>query len=219
MLIKNLPFEAILFVEFTDPVHRVLSLMQDAGVSHLAVQREEKFAGIISEDVLLEANEEMQIEELKYILTNDFVKEDEHFLKAVALAADRNLSIIPVVNEEGNLTATIPSSQLLKYVADFLHLQEPGAMIVLEINPQHFSFSEISKIIESNDARVTQLNTSRNPDSGSMLVTIKINKLEISDIVSTFQRYDYNVVYYSGEELYTNELKSNYENLMNYLNI
>ena len=52
-----------------------------------------------------------------------------------------------------------------------------------------------------------------------MEVTVCVNKLEISDIVATFQRYDYIVKYYFGEELYTNELKDNYENLMNYLNI
>jgi hypothetical protein len=41
----------------------------------------------------------------------------------------------------------------------------------------------------------------------------------VSDLISTFQRYEYNVKYYFGEELYENELKTNYDNLMNYLNI
>ena len=50
-------------------------------------------------------------------------------------------------------------------------------------------------------------------------VTIKVNKFEISDIVATFQRYEYTVKYYFGEELYENELRNNYDHLMNYLNI
>jgi hypothetical protein len=52
-----------------------------------------------------------------------------------------------------------------------------------------------------------------------MEVTIKLNKLEVSDIVATFQRHEYNVKYYFGEELFENELKTNYDNLMNYLKI
>ena len=52
-----------------------------------------------------------------------------------------------------------------------------------------------------------------------MQVTIRISKLEVSDIVSTFQRYEYNVKYYFGEELYENELRTNYDNLMHYLKI
>ncbi|MEI9807195.1 MAG: hypothetical protein WDO16_04525 [Bacteroidota bacterium] len=52
-----------------------------------------------------------------------------------------------------------------------------------------------------------------------MRVTIRINKPDISDIVAAFQRYEYDVKYFFGEELYTNELRSNYDNLMNYLKI
>jgi acetoin utilization protein AcuB len=41
----------------------------------------------------------------------------------------------------------------------------------------------------------------------------------VSDIVATFQRYEYSVKYYFGEELYENEIKTNYDHLMNYLNM
>jgi hypothetical protein len=96
---------------------------------------------------------------------------------------------------------------------------EPGAIIVLEMPRANFSFSEISKLVETNDAHITQLNTHYNNTEQVMHVTLKINKFEISDIVATFQRYEYNVKYYFGEELYENELRSNYDHLMNYLNM
>jgi acetoin utilization protein AcuB len=51
------------------------------------------------------------------------------------------------------------------------------------------------------------------------VVTIKVNKIEISDIVATFQRYEYIVRYYFGEESYANELKENYNHLISYLNM
>ncbi len=218
MLIKNLSFEAVPFVEFSDPVYRVLELMQDNGMLHIVVQHEEKFAGLVAEDALLEIDEDIKLGELQYLLKDISVKEDDHFLKAVSLAASNNISIIPLVDAAGNLAGTLHARTLLKHVAEFMHLKEAGAMVVLEVDPQQYSFSEINKIIETNDAQITQLNTSHT-ETGAMQVTIKLNKLEVSDIVSTFQRYEYNIRYYSGEELYTNELKSNYENLMNYLNI
>ena len=56
-------------------------------------------------------------------------------------------------------------------------------------------------------------------ETGLLIVTIKINKAEVSDILSTFQRYDYHVKYFFGEELYANDIRSNYDNLMNYLKI
>jgi hypothetical protein len=73
--------------------------------------------------------------------------------------------------------------------------------------------------VETNDAVITQLNTDEQPEQGLITVTIKINRTEISDIVATLQRFEYNVVYYQGEEAIENEIRSNYNNLMNYLNI
>ena len=49
--------------------------------------------------------------------------------------------------------------------------------------------------------------------------TLKLNKIEISDIVATFQRYEYIVRYFFGEEEYANELKENYNHLISYLNM
>ena len=52
-----------------------------------------------------------------------------------------------------------------------------------------------------------------------MIVTLKVNKIEVSDLIATFQRYEYNVKNYWGEEQYVSELKLNYDHLMAYLNI
>ena len=56
--------------------------------------------------------------------------------------------------------------------------------------------------METNDAHITQLNSYYDNTSETFFVTLKINKFEISDIVATFQRYDYTVKYYFGEELF-----------------
>jgi hypothetical protein len=100
-----------------------------------------------------------------------------------------------------------------------MSLNEPGGLIVLEIDNKNYSFTEINRIVESNDAQITQLNTFTDPETGIMQVTIRISKLEVSDIISAFQRYEYNVKYYFGEELFENELRTNYDNLMSYLRV
>jgi hypothetical protein len=43
--------------------------------------------------------------------------------------------------------------------------------------------------------------------------------VEVSDIIATFQRYEYSVRYFIGEEQYENELRYNYDHLMSYLKI
>jgi predicted transcriptional regulator len=219
MLVKDLPFETIPHATLTDTVHTALKVMQRYSVNHIAVACENKFIGLLSEKVLLEIDNDILLEKLQHLFQNISIKNDAHFLKAVSLVATCNLSAVAVTDDADNLIGTIPALNFLQYITDFMRLQEPDAMIVLKIDPLQESLSEISKIIESNNAQIIRLNTSHSEETGMMQVTIWINTMEISDIVASLHRYKYNVCYYSGEELYINELKINYENLINYLSV
>jgi acetoin utilization protein AcuB len=220
MLTGELQSQSLPFLHPDDKVYKVLQLMNDNHVTHLPVAEADKFIGIISEDDLLQAeNDNDAISSLEQSFANTSVKADEHFLKALQVAADNALSVVPVVNGDNELTGTVTYTDLLKNASEFMSLNEPGGLIVLEVESNQYSFNQLSKLIETNDAQITQLNTTNDPETGTMIVTIRVNKPEISDIVATFQRYEYNIKYYFGEEQYANELKSNYDNLMNYLKI
>lgn len=220
MLTRELLSQTIPFLRPTDKVYQALQLMNDNHVTHLPITEGDKFIGIISEEDLLHAeNDNDPLSNLQQSFSDISVKEDEHFLKAVQLAADSGLSVVPVVTEDNELVGTVAYADLLKFSSEFMSLSEPGGLIVLEMESNQYSFNEVSKIVEMNDAQITQLNTSNDAETGMMQVTIRINKPEVSDIVATFQRYEYNVKYFFGEELYANELRSNYDNLMNYLKI
>jgi len=220
MLTRELLSQTLPYLRLQDKVFQALQLMNDNNVTHLPIVEAEKFIGVISEEDLLQAeNDNSAISELQQSFSDVSVKDDEHFLKAVQLAADSGLTVVPVVNEENELVGTLAYNELLKFSSEFMSLSEPGGLVVLEMESNQYSFGEISKIVETNDAQITQLNTSNDGETGMMQVTIRINKPEVSDIVATFQRYDYTVKYFFGEELYANELRSNYDNLMNYLKI
>jgi CBS domain-containing protein len=220
MLTGELQSQNIPYLRLTDKVHQALQLMNDNQVTHLPIVDGDRYMGIISEDDLLMVdNNHVELTTLQQSFGNTSVKNNEHFLKAIQVAAENGLSVVPIIDEENNLTGAVPYRDLLRHASEFMSLNEPGGLIVLEVESNQYSFNEISKLIETNDAQITQLNTSNDPGTGMMQVTIRINKAEVSDIVATFQRYEYNVKYYFGEELYVNELRSNYDNLMNYLKI
>ncbi|HRG82820.1 MAG TPA: CBS domain-containing protein [Chitinophagaceae bacterium] len=220
MLTRELQSQHLPSLHLHDKVYQALQLMNDNQITHLPVLEGEKFAGLISEDDLLQSeNDHAILSELEQSFSSFSVKEEDHFLKAVQLAAENGLSLVPVVNEDNELTGTVTYTELLRHASAFMSLNEPGGLIVLELPSNQYSFNEISKLVETNDAQITQLNTSNDAETGTMLVTLRINKTEISDILATFQRYEYNVKYFFGEEQYANELRTNYDNLMNYLKI
>jgi CBS domain-containing protein len=220
MLTGELQSQNLPYLRLHDKVYQALQLMNDNQVLHLPIVDGEKYVGVISEDdLLLVDNDHTELDLLQQSFGNVAVKNTDHFLKAIQLAADNGLSVVPVVDNENDIVGAVTYSDLLKHASEFMSLNEPGGLIVLEIDSNQYSFNEISKLIETNDAQITQLNTTNDPETGTMQVTIRINKPEVSDIVATFQRYEYNVKYFFGEEVFVNELRTNYDNLMNYLKI
>jgi acetoin utilization protein AcuB len=202
-----------------DTVFQALELMNEFHVSQLAVVAQEKYLGLVFENDLLNMEESAVMISAADHFSRIAVHANTHFIESIQAANDYNLTVVPVVEKENEFIGVILATDLLKNFGKITGASDPGGVIVLEMDQRSFSFSEISKLVETNDAQITQLNTYWDTLAAAFFVTIKINKFEISDIIATFQRYDYQVKYYFGEELYENELKDNYDHLMNYLNI
>jgi len=207
-------------LQLTDTVSKALQLMSDFKMTHLPVVSEEKYLGMISEDDLLdEENKKIPIE----FFQNDFipasVNSNKHFLDAVTISNQYHTNVIPVVTETNEFVGTIAGQQLLAALGNFSGANEPGAVIVLEMERSNFSISEISRIVESDGAVILHLNITIKPDTSLIQITIHLNKKEISVIIAAFERYEYTVSYYSGEQLFENEIDNNYRHLMNYLDI
>ena len=218
MLTRDLISNSIPYLHKDDKVFHALQLMNDYHVAHLPVVKDESYLGIVSEEQLLHSDDTIAIEDLHVSDGSASVQANDHFLKAIQVAVANKLSVVPIVQDK-QILGVVTYDDLLRNASDFMSLNDPGGLIVLEMESNAYSFSEINRIVESNDAQITQLNTYLDPQSGITMVTIRLNKLEISGIVATFQRYEYNVKYYFGEEIYENELRNNYDHLMNYLKI
>lgn len=220
MLAIDLNTNIIPQLKLQDTVAKALHIINEYRVSHLPVVTEDKYLGMISEDDLLDTeNKKGSIELLQDEFINVAVRDSEHFLQAVKLSNEYQLSVVPIINDENNLVGTISSQALFSALGDFSGSHEAGGIIVLEMERSQFSMSEISRIVEGNEASIMHLNTIIKPATGLMTVTLHINKKELSVIVASFERYDYEVVYYFGEEKFENEIHSNYRHLMNYLDI
>jgi predicted transcriptional regulator len=220
MLAQDLVNTILPQLQLTDTVSVALQLMSDFKITHLPVVSEDKYLGLISEDDLLdEENKKITIE----FFQNDFipasVAPNKHFLNAVTISNHYQTNVIPVVNESNELIGSIAGQELLAALGNFSGANETGAVIVLEMDRNKFSISEISRIVESDGAVILHLNITIKPDSPILNVTLHLNKKEISTIIAAFGRYDYSVSYFSGEQLFENEIDTNYRHLMNYLDI
>ena len=203
-----------------DSIRFAKDMMIDHHLVHLPVVADNKLLGIVHEDSLLDAmSEEDPIISVQSLFSQASVQGVGHILDTLHVCSEFQLSLIPVLGQESEYTGSITAADLLRHTSRIIGAGDPGAIIVLEMDKVNFTFSEIIKLVETNDAQVTQLNTYLDPVANAFYITLRINKMEVSDIIATFQRCEYKVKYYFGEEQYENELRSNYNHLMNYLSI
>ena len=207
-------------LKLQDSISKAVQLVADFRVTHLPVVSDDKYLGLLSEEDLLDAEDDKQtVEILQEHYIAAAVKDNVHFLNAVNICIQFDSNVIPVVNEEGDLAGIIAATELLKCLGNFAGANEIGGIIVLEMERSQFAISEISRIVESNDSTILHLNSFANAITGMLTVTLHVNKKEIAALVATFERYDYDVIYYFGNQNFENEIHSNYRHLMNYLDI
>ena len=188
-------------------------------MNQLPVVEGEKYLGMIAEDDLLDVEPGVRLFDILENLDGSAVKSTDYFLVAVKLAYLFQLDVIPVANEKQEFEGLITKDTLFRHLAKSTGSEEYGSMLVLEMEKKDYAPGLFNRLVESNDAIITQLNSWSDPSSSLMTVILRINKEEVSDIVASFQRHDFVVSYYLGEELFRNELQSNLNHLMNYLNM
>ncbi len=206
-------------LQATDTVRQALDLMEEHRVNELPVVDQHKYLGLITNDDVENADERAAVSSLLHIGTPVQVNPSDFFLVPLKIMHQQKLSLLPVVREDGELLGIITQEQLLHAASNYNAANVPGGIIILQIKPTSFYISEIGRIVESNNARIIHLNTWTDASSGELMVAIKVNKNDIQDILASFERYEYNVIQYFGENLSEEELRLNYDHLMNYLNI
>jgi len=206
-------------VDLHDTVSHAMEMMDEARIEHIPVLDGLQYLGMVAFDELEDAESTAEVISLQHRFIKPFVRTGDHFLQALRVRTKFYIDQVPVVNEHNEWEGVIGMAKMLDQISLLSGVSEPGSMIVLEVARHDYAPGEINRLVESNDAMIMQLNSIQDQHTGMMQVVLRINKEEVSDVVATFQRHEYNVLYYYGDESYDNSLQNNLDHLMNYLNL
>ncbi len=200
-----------------DEPMNALDLMDQFRISHLPVIENNKLLGLIAEDSLMDL-ETLQGDPTGLPLIRASVQPDTHILDILKLASEHRLSIIPVTDADNNYLGSIRLEDLVEQMSEMQGANQRGGILVLEMWDKDYSMQQISRIIEENNAKI--LSTSVSPGEGGKIeVNIKINQPDLNAIISSFERFGYNVKANYQELAYTEDLRKRYDELMRILNI
>lgn len=215
-----------LIVDNIPPLHpddsgeRALQWMDEFKVTHLSVVENNNFLGTISEsDVLGMSDAGENVGQYRDLYNPTFVTQSQHIFEVVKVVNDHLLSIIPVLDAQEHYKGSITIAQLMKIIADMPVANNPGGIIVLELNVHDYSLHTISGIIEENNALILGTFITSHADSTKMQLTIKVNKTDIGSIIASLQRHDYNITFFGDDSDVGDDLRDRYDSLMNFINL
>jgi acetoin utilization protein AcuB len=199
--------------------HEVLGFMDEVKVSHLPIVNDQECLGIISETDLFnnDLNEAIGTYNLsvKYVV----IHPDDHLFDAMKMICEHKLTILPVVSHKNQYLGYIDTHDLLREAIQSMSLNNPGAIIEIELHVNDYYLSRIVQLIESNDCKVLHASVHTIPDSTKMILNLKLDKVDITSVLQTLERYEYTILASYGLNEQFDFLQERYELLMKYLDI
>ncbi|MBK8499848.1 MAG: CBS domain-containing protein [Flavobacteriales bacterium] len=203
-----------------DDLGRALDWMEEFKVAHLPVVESGRLVGLVKDQDLVDRNDaRAAVSTVMEQVEVPFIRGGQHIYEAMKLFSERGLTVVPVLDDMGRYLGCITEHEALKRLAQVTNIHEPGSIVVLEMNAIDYSLHEIARLVESNDAKVLSVYSHTLPDSARIEVTLKINREDVSDVLRSFERYEYYVKStFQGSKLHE-DLRGRYEELMRFINL
>lgn len=196
-----------------------LSLMEDLKLKHLPVLRERKYAFLLSEkDIFRMENPKESLENIS--LFAPYVKESTSILDVLRIVNQYQLTLLPVVNDQGEYQGAITLNNLLEKVGELCSTNQDGAVIILELNPQDYVLSQIIHLVEQNNARVLNVFSFMKEEISKQVLILKIDLEDASNVIRSLERFNYPVRYYAQKQMLSDEtMRNRLDELMYYLEL
>ncbi|MEX0274549.1 MAG: CBS domain-containing protein [Flavobacteriaceae bacterium] len=196
----------------------VIDFFKENTFSHIAVIENGGFLGLLSEADLDTFKPTEKIEGKRYDLEAFFVRKDDNWLDVMEVFARNEANILPVLGEKDEVLGYYDLNDIVDIFIDTPFFKEPGGIIVLAKGARDYSFSEVAQIVESNNAKLIGgfISDARND---VVQITIKVSTDNMNEVLQTFRRYNYNVLFGNKDDQFLEDLKQRSAYLDKYLNV
>lgn len=186
--------------------------------THFPVIKDQIYQGCISETDIRCFDVDKTLDTYQYALEGFYARKNDNWLDILESFAQNQTNIMPILDDHNNYIGFFELGDIMNLFNETPFLSEPGNILIVEKGVTDYSFSEISQIVESNNAKILGLFISTIQNDVAQ-ITLKISDSDVNNIVQTFRRYSYNIVSKHHDDAFLNNLKERSEYLEKYLNI
>jgi len=218
MQIESHIIQTIPVFDIKDTMEESIHFFMNSTYSHVAILENQKFLGLLAENDLITLEEDQTIEDFRHNLELFFVRKETSWLDVLEIFARNEANIVPVLDDEANVLGYYDLTDIVGIFIGTPFFKEPGAILVVAKGIKDYSFSEIAQIVESNN---TKLIGAFITDSRSEVIeiTLKIGTDNFNEVVQTFRRYNYNILFGNKDDQFLEDLKERSDYLDKFLNV
>jgi len=187
--------------------------------SHLPVLDEKIYYGALkrSEFELIK-DPDFKLQDNRALLEPFYATDSMNWFEVLQYFANYNTNVMPILNSEKEYLGYFELDDFLNLFKCTPFLHEEGVILVVAKNATDYSFSEISQIVESNNATLFGAFVSKVEDD-MVQITLKLSLHDINNTLHSFRRYNYEIVNEFEKDKYIDELNQRSDYLQRYLNI
>ena len=177
-----------------DTVEFALLQMAEAHVAHLPVLSPDGRLDAVASEAALQAQPDPQAR-LGGLVAGEPVRvlADTHVFDAAQLMRQHVLSTLPVVDANMRFLGLVVRQDVFGQLAHMLATEEPGAIVVLDVDRRDFSLGQVAQIVEQNGVRILSVSTEDDPGAGRVLVTLKLNVSDTARVRHMMAHYNIRV--------------------------
>lgn len=193
-------------------------LFSDFPYSHFPVTEEGVYIGCISKEDSEALDIDSTIGDNRYNFERFYVRSEMIWLEVLEEFIKNETNLLPVLNENNKYVGYYELEDIIKIFHETPFLKEDGGILIVKKDIPSFSMSQVSQIVESNNAKLLGLFVSQ-ANEKEIEITLKISQSGLNDIIQTFRRYEYEIISEHQEDSYIKNLKERSDYLDKYLNM
>lgn len=220
MIVSEIQLTLVPVLKPSDAVAFAMDRMLESRLFDLpVVDEEQRLLGMLRYETLEEHDHDSPLESFKEEWKQFSVRADDPFVRLLHLFEQDQTTAVPVVDEEEIHMGTIQVHDLASWLATQSVVAQPGGLLTLKVAHNNYSLSEIARIAESNNGTIINLRLSPDSDSDYMLVHLKLNLMDLTYVMATFERFGYRIQSFNHQSHLSDFYTERYDALMRYLDI
>ena len=201
-----------------DTVSESLQKINKQQSNYLPVIEDSLYIGCLEKDDLLVADLDKPINDVRYLIKDCSINISDGMLDMLKKFADHEAELLPVINSKRQLQGNYLLEDLLIDFRETPFFDHDGEELRLQKKSDQFSYSELCQIIESNNAQISGIFTSKLKDD-VIEIQLKIKSNGLNNVLEDLRRYEYTVMSDHQQDKHQEKVKESSAYLSHFLNI